>query len=123
MSVVDPQGHVSGVMNGELSVVLSWSYNTRYWADFEPNTRTNANDSTKPYQLPDYHLVNLGINYHKYFRVGNKAVGTTFFLNVNNIFDEWYIERGKDGADHTLNTFTGYWGQGRTCAFGVKVSL
>ena len=123
MSVVDPQGHVSGVMNGELSVVLSWSYNTRYWADFEPNTRTNANDRTKPYQLPDYHLVNLGINYLKYFRVGNKAVGTTFFLNVNNIFDEWYIERGKDGADHTLNTFTGYWGQGRNCAFGVKVTL
>ncbi len=123
MSVVDPHGHVSGVMDGELSIVLGWSYNTRYWADFEPNTRTNANDMTKPYQLPDYHLVNLGINYLKYFRVGNKAVGTTLFINVNNIFDEWYIERGKDGADHTLNTFTGYWGQGRNCAFGVKVSM
>ena len=123
MSVVDPHGHVSGVMDGELSIVLGWNYNTRYWADFEPNTRTNASDMTKPYQLPDYHLVNLGINYLKYFRVGNKAVGTTLFINVNNIFDEWYIERGKDGADHTLNTFTGYWGQGRNCAFGVKVSL
>jgi hypothetical protein len=122
-SVIDPAGMISDAVNGELNIQLSWSYNTRYWADFEPNTRTNANDRTKPYQLPDYHLVNLGINYLKYFRVGNKAVGTTFFLNVNNIFDEWYIERGKDGADHTLNTFTGYWGQGRNCAFGVKVSL
>ena len=122
-SAIDPVGIISDAVKGELNIQLSWSYNTRYWADFEPNTRTNANDMTKPYQLPDYHLVNLGINYLKYFRLGNKAVGTTFFFNVNNIFDEWYIERGKDGADHTLNTFTGYWGQGRNCAFGVKVSL
>lgn len=123
MKVVDPHDVVGSTVRGDLSVQISWNYNARYWADFEPNTRTDATDRTEPYKLPDYHLVNIGVNYHKYFRVGNKALGTTLFFNLNNLFDEWYIERGKDGADHTLNTFTGYWGQGRNCAFGVRFSL
>ncbi len=123
MKAVDPHDVVGSTVRGDLSVQISWNYNARYWADFEPNTRTDATDRTEPYKLPDYHLVNIGVNYHKYFRVGNKALGTTLFFNLNNLFDEWYIERGKDGADHTLNTFTGYWGQGRNCAFGVRFSL
>jgi outer membrane receptor protein involved in Fe transport len=102
---------------------LGWSYSARYWADFEPNTRTDANDRTDPYRLPDYSLVNLGINYQKNFKAGDKTLGTVLFFNLNNLFDEWYIERGKDGKDHTLGTFTGYWGQGRNCAFGVKFNL
>ena len=109
--------------SGELNINLSWSYNSRYWADFEPNTRTDANDRTDPYRIPDYHLVNIGANYMKYFKVGSKPVGANIFFNLNNLFDEWYIERGKDGADHTLETFTGYWGQGRNCSFGVRFTL
>ncbi len=122
-SMVDPSGTLSYAKSGELTVQLGWNYNARYWADFEPNTRTDANDRTEPYRIPDYHLVNLGINYMKHFIIGNKALGTTFFFNINNLFDEWYIERGKDGKDHTLSTFTGYWGQGRNFAFGVKLNL
>ena len=106
-----------------LTMQLGWSYNARYWADFEPNTRTDANDRTEPYRLPDYSLVNLGVSYQKNFKAGDKNVNTVFFFNLNNLFDEWYIERGKDGKDHTLGTFTGYWGQGRNCAFGVKFNL
>ena len=106
-----------------LTMQLGWSYNARYWADFEPNTRTDANDRTEPYRLPDYSLVNMGVSYQKNFKAGEKNVNTVFFFNLNNLFDEWYIERGKDGKDHTLGTFTGYWGQGRNCAFGVKFNL
>ena len=123
LRTIDPKDHIGSVARGDLSIQISWNYNARYWADFEPNTRTDETDNSDPYRLPDYHLVNVGVNYHKYFRAGNKALGTTFFFNLNNVFDEWYIERGKDGADHTLNTFTGYWGQGRNCAFGVRFSL
>ena len=106
-----------------LTMQLGWSYNARYWADFEPNTRTDANDRTEPYRLPDYSLVNLGISYQTNMKAGNRTLGTVLFFNLKNLFDEWYIERGKDGKDHTLGTFTGYWGQGRNCAFGVKFNL
>ncbi len=122
-SVVDPAGAISYAKAGELAIRIGWNYNARYWADFEPNTRTDADDRTEPYRIPDYHLVNLGINYTRYFVMGSKAMGATLFFNVNNLFDEWYIERGKDGKDHTLQTFTGYWGQGRNFAFGIKLTL
>jgi outer membrane receptor protein involved in Fe transport len=122
-STVDPSGTLGHAKSGELTVQVGWNYNSRYWADFEPNTRTKPDDRSQPYRIPDYHLVNLGINYQRHFIIGNKAVGANVFFNLNNLFDEWYIERGKDGADHTLETFTGYWGQGRNCNFGVRFTL
>lgn len=122
-SMVDPTGTLSYAKSGELYLQVGWSYNARYWADFEPNTRTNASDRTDPYRIPDYNLVNLSVSYQRHFMMGKRALGMNLFFNLNNLFDEWYIERGKDGADHTINTFTGYWGQGRNCAFGVKLTL
>ena len=122
-SMADPTGAISYAKSGELTMQIGWNYNARYWADFEPNTRTSADDRTEPYRIPNYHLVNIGINYQRHFIVGNKAVGANIFFNLNNLFDEWYIERGKDGADHTIKTFTGYWGQGRNCNFGVRFTL
>ena len=80
-------------------------------------------DSALSTVLIGNNLVNIGANYMKYFKVGSKPVGANIFFNLNNLFDEWYIERGKDGADHTLETFTGYWGQGRNCSFGVRFTL
>lgn len=122
-SMVDKSGTLGRVKSGELQMQIGWSYNARYWADFEPTTRTDAADDSDPYKLPDYHLVNLGVSYQRYLHLGNKVMNVTLFFNLNNLFDEWYIERGKDGADHTINTFTGYWGQGRNYAFGVKLNL
>lgn len=107
----------------ELTLKLGWSYNARYWADFEPNTRTNAQDKADPYKLPNYNLVDLGASWQKFYKMGGSTLGVNLFFNLNNLFDEWYIERGKDGADHTLKTFTGYWGQGRNCSFGVRFTL
>ena len=122
-STVDPSGTISYAKSGELTVQIGWNYNARYWADFEPNTRTNVNDRTEPYRIPNYNLFNIGLNYQRHFIIGGKAVGANLFFNLNNVFDVWYIERGKDGADHTLETFTGYWGQGRNCTFGVRFTL
>ena len=44
-------------------------------------------------------------------------------MRGDNLFDTTYIERGKDGANHDLATFRGYWGFGRTFSFGVRIVL
>ena len=107
-----------------LNAGIIWTFNDRYWADFEPNTRTNANDKTEPYRIPSYNLVNLSANYHLPINVTQeRPLALDIFINVNNLFDEMYIERGKDGADHTLDTFTGYWGQGINFNCGLKISF
>ncbi len=103
----------------DFTIGINWQYNGRYWADFEPNTRTNSQDSMKPYRIPDYNLVDLtiGNTFH------TKVADINLFFNLNNLLDESYIVRGKDGASHTAESFLGYWGLGRNCNFGIKLSF
>ena len=103
----------------EFSVGLNWQFNDRYWADFEPNTRTNPNDNADPYRIPAYHLANLQLSntFH------TSALDIQIFFNMNNLFNAEYIIRGKDGADHTAATFTGYWGEARNCNFGIRLNF
>ena len=105
-----------------LSISAVWQYNTRYWADFEPSTRTKEN-SLNPYKIPSYHLFNLQFAMQLLpQRTGHNYIkGIDAFFNLNNLFNELYIERGKDGSTHTADSFTGYWGQGRNFNFGVRV--
>ena len=47
----------------------------------------------------------------------------TLYVNADNLFDKWYIERGKDGATHDIDTFKGYWGLGRRFTFGMRLDF
>lgn len=107
-----------------LSISAVWQYNTRYWADFEPSTRTKEN-SLNPYKIPSYHLFNLQFAMQLLpQRTGHNYIkGIDAFFNLNNLFNELYIERGKDGSTHTADSFTGYWGQGRNFNFGVRFAF
>ncbi len=103
-----------------------WKYNSRLYADFDPTYRTNPDDRAESYRLPDYNLINAGISWKKEwgFSVSNhRKLSTTVFLNVNNLLDEQYIERGKDGTDHTLSSFRGYWGFGINGNMGLRIDL
>ena len=99
------------------------------YADFDPQERQDAADKQHSYRLPSYSLVNLGISWnpiirglvnsnslHKYPR----KVNINIYARLNNLFNEKYIERGKDGADHTLSSFSGFWGIGRNASAGVR---
>ena len=103
-----------------LFIRAEWQYNGRYWSDFEPSARTNPDDLTNPYRIPAYHLLNAGVTWDTV--LWNK-INIGLFFNLNNILDTYYIERGKDGKDHSAQTFTGYWGQGRNCNFGIRIGL
>jgi hypothetical protein len=46
---------------GFLMIGANWQYNARYWADFEPSTRTDQNDMANPYMIPAYHLLNFQV--------------------------------------------------------------
>ncbi len=103
-----------------LMVGVNWQHNARYWADFDPATRTDADDSVEPYQIPSYSLVNLTAQWQT--NIGKRAK-MTIFTNLNNLFNAYYIARGKDGFDHTKESFSGYWGEGRNWNFGVRLSM
>lgn len=101
------------VLDGEAT------YNDRFWADFDPASRTDSTDRSDAYRLPSYCLVNMGVSWNTRFHESSVSV----FFNVNNVLDSSYVERGKDGPDHTRGTFTGYWACGRNNNFGIRLSL
>ncbi len=102
----------------DVSISMDWTYNDRFWADFDPITRTSAGDRTDAYRIPAYHLLNLQVSWTHNF---SSRTAATIFFNLNNLLDAIYIERGKDGSAHDAATFTGYWAAPRNYNFGIRI--
>ena len=97
---------------------LSWQYNDRMYADFEPNDRKNA-ESPDAYRLPSWNVLDATIGWSSQL---TDDMHLDIFAAGRNLTDANYIERGKDGANHDLATFRGYWGAPRTLSIGMKLS-
>ncbi len=106
-----------------IEIDVDWMYNGRLYADFEPTDRTNPDDRTYSLKLPDYNLVNLSTSWKRSIKNAGRNSNYTLFLNIYNLLDKKYIERGKDGADHTMTSFRGYWGFGINGNIGIRVDL
>lgn len=100
------------------SVGVDVQYNDRMYADFDPSTRNNAEDRATSYRIPGYHLLGADFSWTTGGRHTLKV-----FLRADNLLDVSYIERGKDGATHDLESFRGYWGFGRVISFGIRYRL
>ena len=104
---------------------ISWQYNARMYADFEPSSRIESGtaqtgEAADAYRLPEYHLVDSTIGWQG--RVG-KGTRLNIFASIQNLLDEKYIERGVDGASHDAQTFSGYWGAPRLASIGMRVAF
>ena len=97
---------------------LSWQFNDRMYADFEPSERKDSN-SPDAYRLPSWNLFDATLGWSRQL---TDNVHFDVFATGRNLTDENYIERGKDGGNHDLETFTGYWGAPRTLSVGMKLS-
>ena len=119
-----PQTQVGGSvffdLPGGFSLTAELNFNDRMYAEFDPVTRTSADDRSPAYRIPAYHLLGAGLQWS-----GSIAghYGLTVFANGANLLDAMYIERGKDGVSHDLDTFAGYWGFGRNFSFGIRFTL
>ena len=106
------------------SVDVDWNYNDRMYAEFDPVTRTSADDRTPAYRIPAYHLLGATVQWSGAIpRADDSFCRLTVFLTGSNLLDAMYIERGKDGKNHDLSTFAGYWGFGRNFSFGLRVAF
>lgn len=110
-----------GIFNiTDFTIKLDWQYNDRYYADFDPMKRNNPDDRADSYRIPSYNLVNLGFTWDQ--KIG-KNLNMSIFFNINNLLDSVYVERSKDGFDHSKETFTGYWGMARNYNFGIRLNI
>ena len=68
------------------------------------------------YLLPSYMLFEADLAYDIMF----DRFGLGFNLNVNNVFDELYVQEAQDNPGATsLSNLRGYFGFGRTWSAGV----
>lgn len=104
----------------DLSIGMRWSYNDRFYADFDPISISSVEKAADSYMIPSYHLVDLTASWTQ--RVG-RGSSISIFMNVNNLLDALYIERGKDGATHDASSFSGFWGSPRTFNFGIRFNV
>ncbi|EKD32157.1 MAG: hypothetical protein ACD_77C00167G0004 [uncultured bacterium] len=103
----------------ELRLSADWRYNARLYADFEPAGRQNPLDRAESLRLPNYHLLNLNLSWAENWGKWS----STIYLNINNLLNTKYIERGRDGADHTLESFRGFWGFGTNANIGIRIDM
>ncbi len=123
------------------SISLEWQFNDRMYADFDPLTRTAPSDRRTSYRIPGCHLLGADVSWGHDFRIhgasqwrglefgsgeqanNDRKIRLRLFLRGDNLLNTSYIERGKDGVNHDLETFRGFWGIGRTFSFGMRIGL
>ncbi|GAB6279005.1 MAG: TonB-dependent receptor [Lentimicrobium sp.] len=88
---------------------VSYIWNDRFYADFDPALRTKPEDA-QSWRIPGYGITDTRLGFH-FEMMGMEAV---LALACNNLLDIEYITRGNDGIAHDKETFRGYWGPGRT---------
>ena len=69
--------------------------------------------------MPAYSLLDFHLGFS--FKIGKLPAYAN--IGCNNVLNKEYIARGMDGQTHDLNSFTGFWGFGRTFNFGLSVNL
>ena len=123
-----PQTQVGAAVRFDIpagfSVDMDWNYNDRMYAEFDPVTRVSADDRAPAYRIPAYHLLGTTLQWSgNISRSDRPYCRLTVFLTGANLLDTMYVERGKDGVNHDLSTFAGYWGFGRNFSLGLRVEF
>ncbi len=100
-------------------LMANWLYYDRNYAWFDPALRTNPDDKKQAFKIAAYSTLDLHLTYNFSFFDHRARLGISCF----NVFDDQYIIRGEDGFDHSIETFRGFWGFGRTFNFSLRLNF
>lgn len=104
-----------------IELFADWSFYDQMYADFNPSDRQDSNDRSPSYRIPSYSLVNGGISWSS--RSNTKRAGSVIYARIGNALNARYIERGRDGTGHTIETFSGFWGSPRNLSIGIRLNF
>ncbi len=96
-----------------------YQYFNNLYADFDPTSRNNPTDVSQSYQIPDYGVFNAYLSVP--FTI-EKLYGR-IQVNAYNILNSKHIVIGEDGADHSLESFRGFWAFGRNLTFSLTINF
>lgn len=81
-----------------LSATLQGRWYQRYWSDYDPTSRTQSADRGQPWQIPNYEVFDLHVNYR--IPLKSDRFEVTTFLHVFNLFDKEYISDATDNSSY-----------------------
>ncbi|MCS6894647.1 MAG: TonB-dependent receptor [Bacteroidia bacterium] len=117
-----PQTQIGGILRisptPNLYFTLSYFYYDRFWATFDPESRTNQNDRAQPWRLPAYGLMDLAAGYEVPISADTRV---RFFGNIHNLLNTRYIVTAIDGPSHDQRTARFFYGFGRTWNVGLSL--
>jgi len=86
---------------------------SRYYAVFNPDQRSDPNDDTQSWRMPDYYIFNVYAAY-KILLTNFFVKQFTFGFNVYNVMNtKNYITDATDGSTHDASTAQVWYGQER----------
>lgn len=117
-----PQTQLGGILRlspiPALYFTVSYFYYDRFWATFDPETRTNPNDRAQPWRLPAYGLMDLAAGYEVPISTETRI---RLFGNIHNLLNTRYIVTALDGPTHDQRTGRFFYGFGRTWNLGLSL--
>ncbi len=115
-----------------LRVEFDGRYYTKNYADWNPFTRTDVNDTKQVWEAPSYFLADMHLSYQLPLQ---GKIGVEVYGHVFNLFDTMYIQDAVDNSEyngfygydnrfsHTVNSAEVYLGLPRTFNAGVKITF
>lgn len=104
----------------KLDISATYTHNDKYYAYFDPSTRTNSAVTAQPYKFDDYGVMDARVGYK--FNLGGYE--TYAQLQVYNVLDKKYWVEGNDGSGTAAGTLlNGFQGWGRNSNLSVKLNF
>lgn len=120
-------------MDGVYAKVTGRSY-SRFFADFDPTSRTDNTDRGQSWEVPAYNIfdINLGYDIPREM-LGASRFDIRVFGNIFNVFDSMYIQDAVDnsrfnaysanGVNHGPDDAEVYLGLPRSFNFGTRITF
>ena len=103
-----------------LDLSATYTYNDKYFAYYDPTSRTSATVTSQPYQLPAFGVTDARVGYK--FKIGKYETYAQY--QVYNLLDENYWVEANDAGGTAVGTLgSGFKGWGRNQNFSVKISF
>ncbi len=116
-----------------LQIQAIYRYNTNYYADWDPFSRTDPNDRVQVWEVPSYGLLDFHVSYTLPLK---GKLGVQIFAHMFNTLNSLYISDAVDNSryngyygydhkilSHTANSAEVFMGLPRTFNAGVKISF
>ena len=113
-------GNVRYQVTKKLDVSAIYTYNDKYFAYYDPTSRTNPAITSQPYQLDAFGVTDARVGYK--FKIGKLDAYAQY--QVYNLFDQNYWVEANDAGGTAVGTIgSGFKGWGRNSNLSVKINF